>query len=84
MSDTTDGNTDSGSGPRQEQTPFGLDLGPEPAVDLGFSLDGHVERYDDAPDECTIFPRTATAEFPRTTTWLTAQEGSYCSLDEHR
>ena len=84
MSDTTDGDVDSDRGQSRDAAPFGLDSGPEPDVGSDFTLDGHVERYDDAPDECTIFPRSASPEFPRTTTWLTAQEGSYCSLEENR
>ncbi|MFD1685450.1 DUF7511 domain-containing protein [Halobellus litoreus] len=42
-----------------------------------------VEEYDDDPDECTIYPANATAtELP--TTWVTAEEGSFVSLDEMR
>jgi hypothetical protein len=86
MSDTTDGDVDSGRAESHDAAPFGLDIGPapDPDADVALHLHGHVERYDDAPDECTIFPRAASAEFPRTTTWMTAQEGSYCSLEESR
>jgi hypothetical protein len=84
MSDTTDGDVDSDGRQGHDAAPFGLDPGPEPGPDTDLTLDGHVEQYDDAPDECTIFPRRASSEFPRTTTWLTAQEGSYCSLEESR
>jgi hypothetical protein len=81
MSDTIDCDSDAAQGAGAE--PFDHDL-PAPPSDTGFALHGHVERYDDAPDECTIFPRTATSDLPRTTTWVTAQEGSYCSLDDVR
>jgi hypothetical protein len=84
MSDTTDGDVDSDGRTSQETPPFGSR--PDPASDAtsDIRLDGHVEQYDDAPDECTIFPRTASSDLPRTTTWLTALEGSYCSLEERR
>jgi hypothetical protein len=84
MSDTTDRDADSTGGASRNAEPFGLDLGPPPASDAGFALHGHVEQYDDAPDECTIFPHTASAELPRTTAWVTAEEGSYCSLENSR
>jgi len=42
-----------------------------------------VETYDDAPDECTIYPEDADAdELP--TTWVSAESGSYVSLEEMR
>jgi hypothetical protein len=90
MSDTTDCDTDAAPNGGRDADPFGLDLdspsdsAPESPADPGFALHGHVERYDDAPDECTLFPRNASAEFPRTTAWLTAKEGSYRSLDDSR
>lgn len=37
-----------------------------------------VVRYDDAPDECTIAPSDV-PQTKRTTMWLSAKEGSYCS-----
>jgi hypothetical protein len=40
-----------------------------------------VAPYDDAPDECTIFP-AGISEDELLTTWISAQEGSYVSLDE--
>ncbi|ELZ81810.1 hypothetical protein C453_17379 [Haloferax elongans ATCC BAA-1513] len=40
-----------------------------------------VAPYDDAPDECTIFP-AGLSEEELLTTWISAQEGSYVSLDE--
>jgi hypothetical protein len=42
-----------------------------------------VEEYDDAPDECTIFPRSAKAESV-TTEWITAREGSFVALADVR
>jgi len=42
-----------------------------------------VVDYDDAPDECTIYPRTV-SEDQRTTAWITAREGSFCSLPAMR
>lgn len=42
-----------------------------------------IVTYDDAPDECTIFPADADAdELP--TTWVSAEAGSYVSLEEMR
>jgi hypothetical protein len=84
MSDTSDRESDAAQGMAPDAEPSGLDLGLAPAADTDFGLHDHVEEYDDAPDECTIFPRTASADFPRTTTWVTAKEGSYLSLDDAR
>ena len=84
MSDTSDCDSDAIRGTAPDAEPFGLDLGPAPVTDTGFGLHDHVEEYDDAPDECTIFPRIASTDFPRTTTWVTAKEGSYLSLDDAR
>jgi hypothetical protein len=42
-----------------------------------------VVPYDDAPDECTIFPVDA-AEADLVTTWISAAEGSFVALDEMR
>ncbi|KTG30423.1 DUF7511 domain-containing protein [Haloferax profundi] len=50
-----------------------------PADDLEYIA--IVAPYDDAPDECTIFP-AGLSEDELTTTWISAQEGSYVSLDE--
>lgn len=47
------------------------------------SLEATVVNYDDAPDECTIYPRAVRTE-QRTTVWLSAKEGSYCGLLEMR
>ncbi|WP_435183186.1 DUF7511 domain-containing protein [Halobellus sp. EA9] len=42
-----------------------------------------IETYEDAPDECTIFPQDADAdELP--TTWVSAEAGSYVSLEAMR
>jgi hypothetical protein len=42
-----------------------------------------IEAYDDAPDECTIYPEDADAdELP--TTWVSAESGSYVSLEAMR
>ena len=42
-----------------------------------------VEEYDDDPDECTVYPANATAtELP--TTWVSAEAGSFVSLEEMR
>ena len=84
MSDTTDCDTDWSRTESQDAVPFGLDLGPVPDADGETHFCGHVEEYDDAPDECTIFPRVASEDLPRTTAWLTAQEGSFRSLEECR
>ncbi|WP_136590596.1 DUF7511 domain-containing protein [Salinigranum halophilum] len=86
MSDTNDCDADSTGGTSRDAAPFGLDLGPEPDADADTARHfcGHVEEYDDAPDECTIFPRVPSEDLPRTTAWLTAQEGSYLSLEENR
>lgn len=40
-----------------------------------------VAPYDDAPDECTIFP-AGLSEEELLTTWISAKEGSFVSLDE--
>ncbi|AFK19762.1 hypothetical protein E6P09_01350 [Haloferax mediterranei ATCC 33500] len=42
-----------------------------------------VAPYDDAPDECTIFPAGLT-EAEMMTTWVSAQEGAYVSLEAMR
>ena len=38
-----------------------------------------IVEYEDAPDECTIFPRDASG-VERMTTWISAEEGSYVDL----
>jgi hypothetical protein len=42
-----------------------------------------VEAYEDRPDQCTIFPREA-AGIDRMSTWITAREGSYVSIEKMR
>lgn len=84
MPDTNDCDTDAAGGAAWDAVPFGLDFGPVPDADDATHFCGHVEEYDDAPDEYTIFPRVASEDLPRTTAWLTAQEGSFLSLEEHR
>ncbi|MUV88615.1 hypothetical protein GJ629_00845 [Halapricum sp. CBA1109] len=50
----------------------------EPAYEGLRNVDAAVVEYEDAPDECTIYATDADADC-RTTTWLSAQEGSYCA-----
>lgn len=38
-----------------------------------------IVEYEDAPDECTIFPRDV-SDVERMTTWISAEEGSYVDL----
>lgn len=47
------------------------------------SLEATVVTYDDAPDECTIYPRVAPETY-RTTAWITATEGAFCEILEMR
>jgi len=42
-----------------------------------------VERYDDAPHQCTIFPADADKS-ERTTAWITAREPTFVNLNEWR
>ncbi len=51
--------------------------------DRGPSLQGTVVRYDDKPDEYTLHPPNPT-DRECTTTWITAEEGSYVSPFEWR
>lgn len=39
-----------------------------------------VERYDDRPDQCTIFPAAASDD-ERMVTWVTAQGDSFVDLE---
>lgn len=39
--------------------------------------------YEDAPDECTIYPEDIPSS-QRQTTWITAKEGSFCSAKDAR
>lgn len=45
----------------------------------GGLLRAEVVNYDDAPDECTIFPEDVSEE-RRTTVWITARGDSFCSV----
>jgi hypothetical protein len=47
------------------------------------TLVGTVVEYDDAPDECTVYPLHADDE-ERLTTWISAKEDSFVGLDEMR
>ena len=50
------------------------------AVDIPpVALESIIERYDDQPDECTIF-RSDLPESRRLCTWISAKEGSYVDL----
>jgi hypothetical protein len=42
-----------------------------------------VVEYEDAPDECTIFPRRVSG-IERMTTWISAEESSYVDLESIR
>ena len=58
-------------------------IGDAETPDRGQVLLARVEEYDGDPDECTIYPANATAtELP--TTWVSAEAGSFVSLDEMR
>lgn len=46
----------------------------------GGVLSAEVVSYDDAPDECTIYPEDV-SDAQRTTAWITARGGSFCSVD---
>ena len=40
-----------------------------------------IERYEHAPDECTIFPVKMLDSDSSQTEWISAQEGSFISID---
>jgi hypothetical protein len=42
-----------------------------------------VERYEDAPDQCTIFP-TGLDDHERMATWVSAREPSFVELEAVR
>jgi hypothetical protein len=48
-------------------------------TDHGSAYDAVVVSYDDAPDECTVFP-VGVDETEIVTTWISAAEGSFVSL----
>lgn len=47
------------------------------------NLQAIVEKYDNRPDQCTIFP-SGSEGFERMSTWITAREGSYVDLQTMR
>lgn len=40
-----------------------------------------IVTYDDAPDECTIYPDDVD-DTARTTMWISARAGSFCSITD--
>lgn len=46
----------------------------------GTSLQATVVEYENAPDECTLFPRDVSG-MDRMTTWITAKEDSFVDLE---
>jgi hypothetical protein len=70
-------------GPTSSATPPAPFAPEEDATEDLPQYDAVVVAYDDSPDECTIFPADATDE-ELVTTWMTAEAGSYVSLDEMR
>lgn len=56
------------------------------STDFPYGIPGYMsilEEYDDQPDQCTIFP-TDRSDVDRTTTWITAEEGSYVAIRDSR
>ena len=47
------------------------------------SLRAIVERYDDAPDQCTIYP-SGTDDHERMATWITATDPGFVDLQDVR
>jgi hypothetical protein len=43
------------------------------------ALESIIERYEDQPDECTIF-QSDVSDRRRLSTWISAKEGSYVDL----
>lgn len=54
-----------------------------PAHPLLEPFEATIQRYGDDPDVCTITPQHA-SDYDRLTTWITAEEGSFCSAEEYR
>lgn len=52
-----------------------------PAVEV--TLVARVQQYDDQPNTCTIHPVDAD-DLTVLTTWISAKDGSFVPLDEHR
>jgi hypothetical protein len=51
--------------------------------DCGQPLQVIVEKYDERPDQCTIFPSQSDG-VERMSTWITATEGSFVDLQTMR
>jgi len=49
----------------------------------GVGLVAHVEPYDGAPDECTIYP-VGLDDVELVTSWISAREGSYVDVSTMR
>lgn len=57
---------------------------PSPEATRSFELyRAKVITNENAPDECTIAPKYP-PEGGMTTTWITAQEGAFCSVQSRR
>jgi hypothetical protein len=69
---------DTNGAPTDDRTQQSPDLH-HPAADYR----AEIVEYDDAPDECTIYPADA-QEWELMTRWITAREGSYVDLEEMR
>lgn len=57
----------------------GIEMRANERETTGGLLRAEVVSYDDAPDECTVFPEDV-AEEQRTTAWITARGESFCSV----
>ncbi|MFC4247966.1 hypothetical protein ACFOZ7_13610 [Natribaculum luteum] len=57
---------------------------PDPDRDDRLPADARValERYEDAPDVCTIYDASIPARVA--TTWISAEEGSFVALEDAR
>jgi len=53
------------------------------AVVPGAGFVAHVEPYDDAPDECTIYP-VGVDDDELVTSWVTAEEGAFVAAASMR
>ena len=49
----------------------------------GTVVEARIVRYDDQPDELTLYPRDI-SRGRQATTWISAREGSFVDLQEHR
>jgi len=52
---------------------------PGSRTDTGQTLRAVVERYDDAPNQCTLYPEESD-KHERMATWITAQEPAFVDL----